>query len=154
MAHGTNGNLIPNAERTPKKVTENATKAGQASGEARRKKKERRNIVQTILDGTYKDKNGREVTGEELFIHGLITNLADPKSRNWHVAVKIIADATGMTMTDDAKKKLASEIDKIQADTELTKAKTRILAGDENKEASPVDLITEEIFKYQEAMKE
>lgn len=46
------------------------------------------------------------------------------------------------------------ETDKTKAEVELTKAKTRILAGDENKEASPVDLITEEIFKYQEAMKE
>lgn len=154
MPRGDPSKLVPNSARTPQSVQENTTKGGVASGVARRKNKERRNIVQTILDGTYKDKSGKEVTGEELFIHGLITNLADPKSRNWHVAVKIIADATGMTMTDDAKRKLASEIDKIQADTELTKAKTRILAGDENKEASPVDLITEEIFKYQEAMKE
>lgn len=132
MPRGDPSKLVPNSARTPQNVQENTTKGGVASGVARRKKKERRNIVQTILDGTYKLNDGEEVTGEELFIRGLVANLTDPNGRNWHVAVKIIADATGMTMTDDAKKKLASEIDKIQADTDLTREKIKVLQGGDN----------------------
>lgn len=132
MPRGDPTKIVPNSARTPQRVKEITTKAGQASGEARRKKTERRNLVQTILDGTYKLNDGEEVTGEELFIRGLVTNLSDPKSRNWHVAVKIIAEATGMTMTDDAKKKLSSEIDKIKADTDLTREKIKVLQGGDN----------------------
>lgn len=132
MPRGDASRLVPNSQLTPEERKERASKMGKASAEARNKKKAQRNIVQTILDGTYKLKDGEEVTGEELFIRGLVTNLSDPKSRNWHVAVKILAEATGMTMTDDAKKKLSSEIDKIKADTDLTREKIKVLQGGDN----------------------
>lgn len=42
-------NLIPNSERTPNERRENAQKAGKASGNARRKKKQIRQMVSLIL---------------------------------------------------------------------------------------------------------
>ena len=129
MPHGVNGNLLTNAERTPKKVKETASKAGVASGEAKRKKKERRNIFQDVLSGTYKDKHGSEVTGEELLIRGIAVNLSDPKSRNWLGTVKLISESLGLTLTEDARKKAEAEIKKIKAETELTEEKTKALRG-------------------------
>ena len=42
-------NLVPNEARTPEKRRENARKAGKASGEARRKKKEFREVLEELL---------------------------------------------------------------------------------------------------------
>lgn len=47
--YGKNNNLIPNSERTPSERRENATKAGIASGEARRKKKNLREFGKDFL---------------------------------------------------------------------------------------------------------
>lgn len=129
MPHGVNGNLLTNTERTPKKVKETASKAGAASGEARRKKKERRNIFQDVLSGKYKDKKGNEITGEEMLIQGIAINLSDPKSRNWLGTVKLISESLGLTLTEDARKKAEAEIKKIKAETELTEEKTKALRG-------------------------
>lgn len=51
-------NLIPNENRTPTERRENARKAGIASGEARRKKKQRGDILREIVN--------TEVTNEKM----------------------------------------------------------------------------------------
>ena len=111
-------NLVPNSERTPSEIKQNATKAGIASGKARRRKADLRRMAQDILSGTYTDSKGREVTGEELVINSLIINLADPKSKNWSKAVDLLVELTGA-------KKTPEEIAQIKAETELIKAKTK-----------------------------
>lgn len=58
-------NLIPNEMRTPEERRENATKAGIASGEARRRKRDIRRALEALLEKEYKDKNGRSVSGAE-----------------------------------------------------------------------------------------
>jgi hypothetical protein len=54
-------NLIPNSERTPKQRRENAKKAGIASGEARRKKRDLKLAIQALLEADIKDKKTGEV---------------------------------------------------------------------------------------------
>ena len=54
-------NLIPNSERTPKQRRENAKKAGIASGEARRKKRDLKLAMQALLEADIKDKRTGEV---------------------------------------------------------------------------------------------
>lgn len=54
-------NLIPNSERTPKQRRENAKKAGIASGEARRKKRDLKLAMQALLEADVKDKRTGEV---------------------------------------------------------------------------------------------
>lgn len=51
-------NLVPNSERTPSRVKENARKGGIASGKARREKKMIQEALQKALKGKY-------VVGEE-----------------------------------------------------------------------------------------
>lgn len=133
MPRGDPSKIVPNSARTPQKIKENATKAGQASGQARRKKTERRNIFQDVLSGTYtaKDKHGntRQMTGEEMLIQGIAQNLSDPKSRNWLGTVKLISESLGLTLTEDARKKAEAELKKIKAETKLTEEKTKALRG-------------------------
>lgn len=54
-------NLIPNSERTPKQRRENAQKAGIASGEARRKKRDLKLAIQALLEADIKDKKTGEI---------------------------------------------------------------------------------------------
>ena len=59
-------NLIPNSERTPKQRRENAQKAGIASGEARRKKRDLKLAMQALLEADVKDKRtGETMSGAE-----------------------------------------------------------------------------------------
>ena len=54
-------NLIPNSERTPTQRRENARKAGKASGEARRRKKEMRERLEILLSMPIKDGKGATI---------------------------------------------------------------------------------------------
>lgn len=54
-------NLIPNSERTPKQRRENAQKAGIASGEARRRKRDLKLAMQALLEADVKDKRTGEI---------------------------------------------------------------------------------------------
>ena len=73
-----------------------------------------------LLD-KHTDKNGKEFTGEEAFVIGLTANLANPNSRNWGKAMDLIIQLTGANKSEAEEKKLDAEI-------ELTKAKTKQLA--------------------------
>ena len=59
-------NLIPTTERTKDEVREITTKGGINSGKARRKKADMRKAVQSMLDNTYSDSSGKELSGAEV----------------------------------------------------------------------------------------
>ena len=69
------GNLIPNSARTPEERRELAKRAGIASGEARRKKRDMRESMRKILDLPLTDKQIRQLDG--LGIQAQDWNLAD-----------------------------------------------------------------------------
>lgn len=48
-------NLIPNSERTPSERRANASKAGKASGKARRAKRTMREVANLVLDMSVSD---------------------------------------------------------------------------------------------------
>lgn len=58
-------NLIPNSERTPKQRRENARKAGIASGKARQRKKELKEIINLLFEKEFKNKDGVVMSGAE-----------------------------------------------------------------------------------------
>lgn len=124
MPYDKNGNLVPNSERTPNEVKENTKKGGVASGEARRKKKERREIFRDVLEGRYTDKNsGATITGEELLIQGIAVNLANPHSKNWLGTARMLVEAMGYDASPEMREKINAEIKKIKAETKLINAK-------------------------------
>ncbi len=58
-------NLIPNSERTPNELREQTSKAGKASGEARRAKRDIRRALEALLEKDYEDKSGNVMSGTE-----------------------------------------------------------------------------------------
>lgn len=121
-------NLVPMSERSKEEARVNGKKGGIASGKARRRKADLRQMAQDILSGTYTDKNGREVTGEELVINTLIANLANPNGKNWGKALDTLIELTGA-------KRTAEDLAKIKAETEVLKAKAALLKGEDGAEA-------------------
>ena len=63
-------NLIPNDERTQSERRENARKAGEASGRARRKKKTVQNILNDYLGSDVKSKSNLKKIAKEYGITG------------------------------------------------------------------------------------
>lgn len=113
-------NLIPFSERTEEEARENGRKGGKASGVARRRKADLRRMAQEILDGTYKDKNGKPFTGADLIQKGLLANLGNPNSKNWGKAMDIFIQLTGANISPEQKQK-------IKAEAQLAKAKAKAI---------------------------
>ena len=97
-------------------AAELGAKGGKASGEARRRKADLRKMAQAFLDGTFKDVNGKTMTGAEIFIQGLVKNLSAPSSKNWGKAVEIVTQLTD-TLTAE----------KIKADIAIAQAKAKAI---------------------------
>lgn len=114
-------NLIPNSERSPSELREQTRKGGIASGKARRQKADLRRAMQDALNSTFTDSKGKQATGAEIVMAGLMANLSDPKARNWGKAVEVMLLLTGQNMTKE-------QIAKIKAEIELTKAKTKAIS--------------------------
>ena len=109
-----------------KLTREEQKKGGIASGKARRQKANLRKLAQEVLDGTYHDKNGQEVTGAELVLKGLLANLSTPNGKNWGKAVDLLVMLTGAGMSPEQRANLKAATDKI-------KAETKRINGDDSK---------------------
>lgn len=120
-------NLIPNSERSPSELREQTRKGGIASGKARRQKADLRRAMQDALNSTFTDSKGKQATGAEIVMAGLMANLSDPKARNWGKAVEVMLLLTGQNMTKE-------QIAKIKAEIELTKAKTKAISDGNSSE--------------------
>ena len=114
-------NLVSLADRTTKEQRKIARKGAEASARVRRQKKNLREAMQEALVTTFTDSKGNKATGMEIIMAGILANLSDPKSRNWGKAMEYAMNLSGMQMTPD-------QIEKIRADIELTKAKTKAIS--------------------------
>ena len=99
-------------------AAKNGKKGGINSGKARRRKADLRRMAQEVLDGTFKDKHGKEFTGEEAVIQGLVANLADPKGKNWGKAMDLLVQLLSANKSREEKQML-------KAQTALIKAKIK-----------------------------
>lgn len=119
-----------NSRRTPEEHSRDSRKAGINSGKARKRKADLRKMAQAILDGTFKDKNGREISGEEMIMQTMLKNLNDPK--NWGKAMDLLVQLTGASQTKE-------QADKIKADTALAKAKIAEIEAAKNEDIVMTD---------------
>lgn len=119
MAIANEQNLIPNSERSREELREQTRKGGINSGKARRRKADLRRIAQAVLDGSYTDKKGNNITGEEIVLNGLITNLTDPKGKNWGKAVDLLIQLTGAAKSKEEVKVLKAQAALIQAKADM-----------------------------------
>lgn len=134
MARKQDENLKPFNKQSVSRARECGSKGGKKSGETRRQKADLRKAAQAVLTGTYTDKNGNQVTGEELVIKGIIANLAKPNSRNWAKSLDVLMDLTDSKKSEDEKQRL-------KAETELTLAKAQLMRGGDDESLSKLDEI-------------
>ena len=131
-------NLIPNSERTPSELREQTRKGGVNSGKARKRKADLRRMAQEVLDGTFKDKHGKEFTGEEAVIQGLVANLADPKGKNWGKAMDLLVQLLSANKSREEKQML-------KAQTALIKAKAELLNVSDDSVLEKLDDVLKQI---------
>lgn len=88
-----NSNLVPNSARTPRERRENARKAGQASGKARKERSNLRAALKELLAAKNKSPKDpkKQVTGAEL----LAVTLFDKAMQGNVNAFKLLAEITG-----------------------------------------------------------
>ena len=115
-------------------TVEEQSKGGKASGKARKRKADLRRMAQEVLDGTYKDRRGNEITGEEAVIRGLVANLTDPYGKNWGKAMDLLVTLLGANKSREEKQQ-------IKAQTALTKAKVDMLTGADTSALDRLDAI-------------
>lgn len=111
---------------------ERGSKGGINSGKARRRKADLKKMAQQVLDGTFKDKNGREFTGEEAIIQGLVANLASPNGKNWGKAMSLMIELLEADKSRDEKQKLKAEV-------ALLKAKVKLLTESDSTTLDKLD---------------
>lgn len=133
MARKQDENLIPNSARTPSERRENATKAGIASGKARRQKKTVAEYLRKWADGEVSEKNKKalealglseEATNRTLLVVPLIKKASSGDTKALQMALELLGE--------DKKKEL--EIKKLRREIELLKAETqklRMQVGDD-----------------------
>lgn len=118
------------SEQSHEEAVENGRQGGIASGKARRKKADLRKMAQAFLDGTYTDKHGRELSGEEMIMQTFLKNLNDPK--NWGKAMDLLVQLTGAAQTKEM-------TDKLKADAKLAKAKAAEIEAAKNEDIVMTD---------------
>ena len=113
-------------------AAKNGAKGGINSCKARRRKADHKKMAQQVLDGTFKDKNGREFTGEEAIIQGLVANLASPNSKNWGKAMSLMIELLEADKSRDEKQRLKAEV-------ALLKAKVKLLTESDSTTLDKLD---------------
>ena len=119
-------------------TVEEQSKGGKASGKARKRKADLRRMAQEVLDGTFKDKHGKEFTGEEAVIQGLVANLADPKGKNWGKAMDLLVQLLSANKNREEKQML-------KAQTALIKAKAELLNVSDDSVLEKLDDVLKQI---------
>ena len=84
-------NLIKNEDLTPEQRRENASKAGKASAEARRRKKLLRECLEKLLEREMTDKSGNTVSGAEALAVKLFKKAMDGDVK----AFEVLRDTSG-----------------------------------------------------------
>ena len=128
-------------------TVEEASKGGKNSGKTRRRKADLRRMAQEVLDGTYTDKNGNQFTGEEAVIKGLVTNLTDPKGKNWGKAMELLIQLIGANRSREEKQLMKAQVKMMQAKADL-------LTGADTTALDHLDEILKEMKKNAETESE
>lgn len=124
-------NLIP-----LNRLSKDAQRAIQEKGRAANREKwkakiDLRNSVQTFLSGEY-SVDGETMTGEEWFIKKVLEALNNTKNPNWKTAAELL-----VSLSDSGK--AGAEVERIQAETEYTKAKTKLLRAESEDDGAADD---------------
>ena len=139
-------NLIPGNKRSQEESRENGRKGGINSGKTRKRKADLRKIAQQVLDGTFKDKHGKEFTGEELVLNSIVANL-HPNSKHWGKAMDLLVELLGAGKSREEKQLMKTQIKILQTKAEL-------MTGADTSALDRLDEILKEMRKNAEAQSE
>lgn len=106
-----------------------------------------RKAVQSMLDNTYSDNNGKELSGAEVMALKLFKIATNEKDKNCISAIKLIIELTGQNKDTLTDKKTKAEIKlleaRIKALSGLDDGETKKLLDNINKILNDVDSVIE-----------
>ena len=133
--------------RSGREAVENGQQGGISSGKSRRKKADMRKAVQSMLDNTYSDNSGKELSGAEIMALKLFKIATNEKDKQCISAIKLIIELTGQNKDTLTDKKTKAEIKlleaKIKALSGLDETESKKLLDNINKILSDVDSVIE-----------
>ena len=122
-----------------------AQKGGINSVKSRRKKADMRKAVQNLLDGTYSDSTGKELSGAEVMAIKLFKIATNEKDKQCIAAMKLILELTGQNKDTLSDKKAKTEIKlleaRIKALSGLDESESKKLLENINSMLSDVDSV-------------
>lgn len=101
-----------------------AVENGKASGKSRRRTANLRKVIQNVMNRTYTDEDGEQLTGVEKLAVTLYRIAVDPSDKNCLSAMRLLIELYGEDMSPEQKRKL-------KAETELLKARAKKLEDDD-----------------------
>lgn len=104
MPRGNIDNLIPNTERTAEEIRRNCSKAGKASGESRRRKKELKECLEILLEKEVVNNDGNTISGAEAMAAKAFQLALKGDMRAW----EIVRDTAGQKPVE---KVMVSDVD-------------------------------------------
>ena len=118
-------NLKPHQfdKKTASEQREIAKKGGQASGAARRKKRDIKKLLETLLDDKIKDKDGKEYTRAEAMALTLTAIALDKRDKKCLEAQRMILKLTGQDQRTEDKKKTKLILKQLEKNIELIQKK-------------------------------
>ena len=98
---------------------------------ARKRNGDIRRAVQQILNGTYLDGNGKEITGAEAVAIAVFSIAVDTGNRNAIAAARLLVDVIGQDKTPEERKKIKAEIAVLEAQSQKI---TQTASGESNED--------------------
>lgn len=131
MPKGQKG-LNPGLAAAVHKLTiEDRRKGGRNAAPARKRNGDIRRAVQQILNGTYLDGNGKEITGAEAVAIAVFSIAVDTGNRNAIAAARLLVDIIGQDKTPEERKKIKAEIAVLEAQSQKI---TQTASGESNED--------------------
>ena len=110
--------------KSGREAAEAGRKGGKASGAIKAKQKTMKEAAQTILNGTYTDDDGKEITGMDKIVLTLFSIATDPHNKQCTSAIRLLREITGDDITADQMKLMKKKLEQIDADIAYRKKAT------------------------------
>lgn len=105
-------------------------KGGKASGATKAKQRTMKEAAQAILNGTYTDDDGKEISGMDKMILTLFKIATDDSNRQCISAIRLLREMTGEDITADQLKLMEKKLEQMDADIAYRKKATEEMGWD------------------------
>lgn len=116
--------------KSGREQVEISRKGGKASAASKAKQKTMKEAAQAILNGTYTDDEGKEITGMDKIILTLFKIATDESNRQCISAIRLLREMTGEDITADQLKMMEKKMEQMDADIAYRKKATEEMGWD------------------------